>query len=82
MVVNGDGEKVSLTLSTWVGIVAVLASVIVVPMLALQGRITTVENQGEYNSRRIDKIETAADRTRTEILGEIKELRSDIKQIK
>ncbi len=82
MVVNSEGERVSLTLSTWVGIVAVLASVIVVPLLALQGRITTVENKAEYTSARVDKIETAADRTRTEILGEIKELRSDIKQIK
>lgn len=81
MVREQNGDRVSLTLGNWVGVVAVLASVIVVPLLALQGRITTVESDTRYNGARIDRIEAAAQSTRGEILGEIKELRSDIKSI-
>lgn len=78
-------DRVSLTVGNWVGIVGLLGvfvSCIVVPMLSLQYRLTTVENKTEYSATRIGKIEDSMQATRGEILGEIRELRNDIKRAK
>jgi len=79
---HAKGDKVSLTLGNWVGIIAVGVSVVVVPLLALQGRITTLENKADYHAARIGQIESSMQATRGEILSEIRELRSDIKHAK
>lgn len=72
-------DKVSLSVSNWLGLIVTVVIAVGTPILMLQARLTTVEVNQVNMQRQIDNESQRNNATRGEILGAIKDLRAELK---
>lgn len=75
-------ETVSLSVSNWLGLVSLVATVGIAigsAILALQGRMTTVEVKTDNMQRQIDSSDARSTAARNEIMDELKAIRQEQK---
>lgn len=76
---SNNGDKVSLTIGTWAGVITSLVSAIAIPCFALQGRLSTVEAKQDAQQKQIDHDESESRESRREILAAIRVVQQDVR---
>lgn len=73
------GDKVSLTIGNWAGIVVTLVGAMAAQWFLLQGRVTTLEVNYVNMQRQLGDQDSRSTAARAEILTAIKDLRAEMR---